>query len=81
MKITRIAVDIGMTNIDLVMETETGLTRQMLANQRSEAPDQVRQALETAGEDLPEAVPGGSDRRTVPDAARCSGWTPAVQGG
>jgi type II pantothenate kinase len=59
MEITRMAVDIGMTNIDLVMETANGLARQMLANQCPEAPDQVRQALETAGEELPEGLPVG----------------------
>ena len=59
MKATRIAVDIGMTNIDLVMETDEGLARQMLANQHPEAADQVRQALEAVGEDLPEGLPIG----------------------
>jgi type II pantothenate kinase len=70
MKITRMAVDIGMTNIDLVMETESGLVRQMLANQREEAPDQVRQALEAVGEALPEDLPigvTGGRYRTLPD--------------
>lgn len=59
MKATRIAVDIGMTNIDLVMETKDGLAWQMLANQHPEAADQVRQALEAVGEDLPEGLPMG----------------------
>ena len=70
MEITRVAVDIGMTNIDLVMETESGLVRQMLANQREEAPDQVRQALEAVGEALPEDLPigvTGGRYRTLPD--------------
>ena len=70
MEIIRFAVDIGMTNIDLVMETESGLVRRMLANQREEAPDQVRQALEAVGEALPEdltvGVTGGR-YRTLPD--------------
>lgn len=39
------AVDIGMTNIDLMLETESGLERQMLANQKHSAADQLRQAI------------------------------------
>lgn len=70
MEVTRIAVDIGMTNIDLVMETEAGLVRHMLANQRREAEDQVRQALAAAGEDLPAGmtvgVTGGRYRALPP---------------
>jgi type II pantothenate kinase len=39
------AVDIGMTNIDLILETAEGLTRRMITNQRQQAVDQVRQAI------------------------------------
>ncbi len=70
MEITRLAVDIGMTNIDLVLETESGLVRQMLTNQREEASDQVRQALKAVGEDLPERLPvgvTGGRYRTLPE--------------
>jgi len=70
MEITRMAVDIGMTNIDLVMETESGLVRQMLTNQQKEASDQVRQALKSVGDDLPERLPvgvTGGRYRTLPE--------------
>jgi len=39
------AVDIGMTNIDLILETASGSTRRMLANQHKSAEDQLRQAI------------------------------------
>ena len=70
MEITRLVVDIGMTNIDLVLETESGLVRQMLTNQREEASDQVRQALKAVGDDLPERLPvgvTGGRYRTLPE--------------
>lgn len=52
---TYCAVDIGMTNIDLLLETEKNLERRMLANQHRSAVDQLRQAL-VAVQDL--LVPG-----------------------
>ena len=71
MKTTHVAVDIGMTNIDLVMETGSGLVRRMmLSNQHREAHDQVRQALEAVKTDLPEGIPvgvTGGRYRTLPD--------------
>lgn len=45
MKATYIAVDIGMTNIDLILENNSGQIRQMLANQHLAASDQLRLAL------------------------------------
>ena len=39
------AVDIGMTNIDILVETEKSLERRMLSNQHRSAVDQLRQAL------------------------------------
>ena len=45
MKAPYFAVDIGMTNIDLILETEVGLTRRMLSNQHRSAADQLRQAI------------------------------------
>lgn len=70
MKAIRVAVDIGITNIDLAMETGEGLVRKMLANQHREASDQVRQALEVVGDFLPEDLPvgvTGGRYRTLPD--------------
>lgn len=45
MKAPYFAVDIGMTNIDLILETEGGLTRRMLSNQHRFAENQLRQAI------------------------------------
>ncbi len=42
---TYFAVDIGMTNIDLLLETASGLERYMLANQQQRAVDQLKQAI------------------------------------
>lgn len=55
MTVTRVAVDIGMTNIDVAVESEDGLRFQMIENLHGEASAQVRQALEWVGDDL---VPG-----------------------
>lgn len=65
------AVDIGMTNIDFILETEAGLTRQMLTNQHRSAIDQLRQAI-TAVEarlisGMPIGVTGGR-YRDLPEA-------------
>lgn len=70
MTVKRVAVDIGMTNIDLAVEFEGGLRFQMIENQRGEASAQVRQALEQLGDDL---IPGmtigvtGGRYRNLPD--------------
>ena len=56
MKIARIAVDIGMSNIDLVLEPcmdeqmQSGLQMVMLENRYDQAVDQVRQALAVVGD-------------------------------
>lgn len=47
-----IAVDIGMTNIDLVVDFGTNLQRKMLANRRKTALGQVRYALKSIEEHL-----------------------------
>ena len=55
---TRIAIDIGMSNIDLVLdpgfegEQQTGLQMVMFENRYDQAVDQVRQALAVVGESL-----------------------------
>ncbi len=41
----KLAIDIGMTNIDLILETDSGLTLKMLRNRQKLAIDQLRQAL------------------------------------
>ncbi|MCB2209650.1 Fumble domain-containing protein [bacterium] len=48
MKAKKIGIDIGMTNIDLVFETDEGLQSRMLRNTALTAEGQVRQALEAA---------------------------------
>jgi len=40
-----LAVDIGMTNIDLILETEHCQIMRMMANKHHEPLDQMRQAL------------------------------------
>jgi len=52
MTVTALAVDIGMTNIDLVLETSSGQTKKMLANQHQSALAQFRQALDVVRADL-----------------------------
>ncbi len=47
-----VAVDIGMTNIDLVVDGESGLQMMMLENREKTADQQVRQALAHIGETL-----------------------------
>ncbi len=70
MALKHVAIDIGMTNIDLVVEDSQGLRMHMLTNQYEKAEDQVREALETLGEGL---APGmtlgvtGGRYRDLPD--------------
>ncbi|MBW6466307.1 MAG: hypothetical protein K0B06_07390 [Brevefilum sp.] len=52
MDTTRIAVDMGLSNIDLVWEDARGLHRVKLENQYQGVIDQVRQALVVVGGDL-----------------------------
>lgn len=65
-----IAVDIGMTNIDLLVECESGLQMEMLANREKLAVDQLRHALMHVEEKL---IPGmmlavtGGRYRDLPD--------------
>jgi type II pantothenate kinase len=70
MALKHIAIDIGMTNIDLVVEDSHSLTMHMLTNRHEKATDQVRQALDALGEGL---TPGmtlgvtGGRYRDLPD--------------
>jgi len=65
-----VAVDLGMSIIDLVVESEDTLTMHKLENQHGEATAQVRQALNVLADDL---VPGmtigvtGGRYRDLPD--------------
>ena len=65
-----IAVDIGMTNIDLAFKNESGMTLRMVANQHKDAPAQLRQALDLLTDEL---IPGmtigvtGGRYRDLPD--------------
>jgi type II pantothenate kinase len=52
MDTTLIAVDMGLSNIDLVWEDAEGVHMDKLENQYSEVIDQVRQALTVVGDDL-----------------------------
>lgn len=52
MIVKRVAVDIGMTNIDVAVESEDGLHFQMIENQRGQATAQLRQAMDWLGDDL-----------------------------
>jgi type II pantothenate kinase len=52
MKAIYLAVDIGMTNIDLVLETAHSQVMRMLSNKEKEPEDQVRQALERVADFL-----------------------------
>lgn len=52
MNATRIAIDIGMSNIDLVWEGPAGLIMHMLENRYQGVMDQVRQALDVVGDGL-----------------------------
>jgi len=45
MKETNLAVDIGMTNIDIILETGDELIMEMLSNQHQHAVDQLNQAI------------------------------------
>jgi len=70
MSVRNIAIDIGMTNIDLIVEGAGDLLMRMLINQHGEAAAQVRQALKVISEDL---TPGmtigvsGGRYRDLPD--------------
>ena len=62
---TTLAVDIGMTNIDLVLQTPSGVTLKMLANPHLDAAGQLRQAIQAVGEldhDTQIGVTGGRYR-------------------
>lgn len=65
-----IAVDIGMTNIDLAYKNKSGMTLRMVANQHKDAPAQLRQALDLLTDEL---IPGmtigvtGGRYRDLPD--------------
>jgi type II pantothenate kinase len=70
MALKLIAIDIGMTNIDLVVEDVQGLRMHMLVNQYEKAEDQVRGALEVVEADLsPGMILGvsGGRYRDLPD--------------
>jgi hypothetical protein len=51
MDTTRIAVDMGLSNIDLVWEDAGGVHMDKLENQYQGVIDQVRQALAVVGDD------------------------------
>ena len=51
-----LAIDIGMTNIDLVMENGDQISTRLMKNQHGNAVGQVRQALSLLQEDLPKGV-------------------------
>ena len=66
----KLAIDIGMTNIDLILETETGLRMKMLRNRRKLAVDQFRQAIAAVEKHLaPNTVIGvtGGHYRDLPE--------------
>ena len=70
MKGSMLAVDIGMTNIDIILETEGELVMQMLPNKHKHADDQLKQALDVVKDYLsPEIVIGvtGGRYRNLPD--------------
>ncbi len=67
---TFFAVDIGMTNIDLLLEIGAGLKRRMLTNQKQHAIDQLRQAMTAVADELePGMMIGvtGGRYRDLPD--------------
>jgi len=70
MKAKTVGIDIGMTNIDLVVETGEGMTSKMMRNRASSAVDQVRQALDAITDTLDQGtvigVTGGR-YRDLPD--------------
>lgn len=70
MKANRIGIDIGMTNIDLAIETSEGVTFKMMRNKAVAAVDQARQALDAVREVLePGTAIGvtGGRYRDLPD--------------
>jgi len=70
MEAINFAVDIGMTNIDLILETSDGLDLHVLVNQHQSAVDQFRRALDVVSDRLfPGMVIGvtGGRYRDLPD--------------
>jgi len=70
MTVSHIAIDIGMTNIDLVVEDSDGVLMQMLRNRYEKAEDQVRQALSAVRKHLPAGIAlgvTGGRYRDLPD--------------
>jgi len=68
MEAINFAVDIGMTNIDLILETNDGLDLHMLVNQHQSAVDQFKRALDVVSDQLcPGMVIGGGRYRDLPD--------------
>ena len=70
MTATRLAVDMGMSNIDLVWEDPTGMHMHMLENCYEKLEDQVWQALQIVGEALsPDTLIGvtGGHYRDLPE--------------
>lgn len=66
----KLAIDIGMTNIDIILETEIGLKMKMLRNRGKLAVDQFRQALNAVeGHLTPNTVVGvtGGHYRDLPE--------------
>jgi type II pantothenate kinase len=66
----KLAVDIGMTNIDLILELETGLIMKMLCNRPTLAADQLRQAFSAIEQHLePDLLIGvtGGHYRNLPE--------------
>jgi len=70
MEAINFAVDIGMTNIDLILETNDGLDLHMLVNQHQSAVDQFKRAVDVvSGQLCPGMVIGvtGGRYRDLPD--------------
>ncbi|MDY6872897.1 MAG: Fumble domain-containing protein [Chloroflexota bacterium] len=70
MKTKKIGIDIGMTNIDLVVETDEGLKFTMLRNSAGTAEGQIRQALAEIPESLESGITigvTGGRYRDLPD--------------
>ena len=70
MEAINFAVDIGMTNIDLILETNDGLDLHMLVNQHQSAVDQFKRAVDVVSDQLcPGMVIGvtGGRYRDLPD--------------
>jgi len=70
MAVKHLAVDIGMTNIDLILETGANQVRRMIGNQHQSAVDQLRQGLNAVADQLtPGMLVGvtGGRYRDLPD--------------